>query len=84
MRKFIEGRRKTSVFLIILFGIIPYNHVNAAIWYVYPESYTGGNNSGTSPENAFQGFVSINGVIVSRFNIHLILLLTWRIVYLTL
>ena len=61
MRKFIEGRRKTSVFLIILFGIIPYNHANAAIWYVYPESYTGGNNSGTSPENAFQGFVSING-----------------------
>ncbi|RKX70992.1 hypothetical protein DRP43_02910 [candidate division TA06 bacterium] len=61
MKKFIKGRRKTSVFLIILFGIILCKHANAAIWYVYPESYTGGNNSGTSPENAFQGFISING-----------------------
>jgi parallel beta-helix repeat protein len=52
---------KKSIYLIILFGIILCKHANATTWYVYPESYTGGNNSGTSPENAFQGFVSING-----------------------
>ncbi|MCK4306852.1 right-handed parallel beta-helix repeat-containing protein [candidate division WOR-3 bacterium] len=52
---------KKSIYLTILFGIILYNHLDATIWYVYPESYTDGDNSGTNPINAFQGFVSING-----------------------